>query len=323
MTGGQRALRILIIGSGWAASWHARLLAKHHRNVAIMFWGRSAEPTRALAAKYKGERVAGHWTEAVADERVGAVFITTPPDMHLDIAIAALHAGKDVIVEKPAFLDSGEFDAVEAAAARHGRQVLVAENYLYKPLFRAIREQIRSGVLGQVRFVTIDAVKRQAVDGWRADPARAGGGALFESGIHWVSFLDGLGLSIRRARAFFPDSPGGQERSVVFVAEYEEGAVGVLSHSWEVPGLLRGLRLSRVYGTRGSLLFESNGLFLLRGHRKLSFPGLSDMLGYRAMLADFVRALTTGTEPEFTIADARRCVEMIQNTYNTDREKHL
>ena len=101
------------------------------------------------------------------------------------------------------------------------------------------------------------------------------------------------------------------------MAEYEEGAVGVLTHSWEIPGLLRGLRLSRIYGTRGSLLFESNGLFLLRSHRRLWFPGLSDIQGYRAMLADFIRVLTRGAEPEFTIADARRCVELIQGTYTT------
>lgn len=286
-----------------------------------MFWGRSAGPVRVLAAKYKGGVVSGDRGEAVADERVDAVFITTPPDTHREIAVAALDAGKHVIVEKPAFIDSGEFDAVETAAARHGRQVLVAENYLYKPLLRAIRAHIRSGVLGQVRFVAIDAVKHQAADGWRADPARAGGGALMESGIHWVAFMDALGLSIRRAEAFFPDAPGGFERSVTLVVEYEEGAVGVLNHSWEIPGLLRGLRLSRIYGTRGSLLFESNGIFLLRGHRRLSFPGLSDMLGYRAMLADFVSALTKGVEPEFTIADARRCIELIQHTYRANREE--
>ena len=286
-----------------------------------MFWGRSAAPVRGLVAKYGGERVSGDWKETVLDERVDAVFITTPPHTHCEIAVAALDAGSHVIVEKPAFIESGEFDAVEAAAARHGRQVLVAENYLYKPLLRAIRAHIRSGVLGQVRFVAIDAVKHQSAEGWRADPARAGGGALMESGIHWVAFMDALGLSVRRAEAFFPDAPGGFERSVTLVVEYEEGAIGVLNHSWEVPGLLRGLRLSRIYGTRSSLLFESNGVFLLRGHRRLSFPGLSDMLGYRAMLADFVRVLKTGAEPQYTIADARRCIELIRHTYGTDKEQ--
>lgn len=316
----RRGLAVLIVGSGQAARCHAGLLARHHPGVSRLYWGRSPSPTRALAARFGGRRIEGSWDRAVRDERVDAVFITTPPDTHRDMAVAALEAGKHVIVEKPAFLTGAEFDAVEAAATRSGRQVLVAENYNYKPLLRAIRREIASGVLGQVRLILIDAVKRQVADGWRADPARAGGGALFESGIHWVSFMDHLGLSMRRARAWFPDAPGGMERSAVFVAEYDEGAVGVLSHSWEIPGLLRGLRLSRVYGTRGSLLFESNGLFLLRGHRRLSFPGLSDIQGYRAMLADFIKVLRTGTEPEYTIADARRCVELIQDTYNTYAE---
>ena len=309
---------ILIVGAGWAAGLHARLLAKHHREVDLHHWSRRTAPAQALAAKHGGECIGGEWADAVADERITAVFITTPPDTHLEIALAALGAGKDVIVEKPAFLDTAAFDAVERAVADSGRQVLVAENYLYKPLLGAIRRVVRSGALGQVRFVSIDAVKHQVATGWRADPARAGGGALFESGIHWVAMLDGIGLTIRSARAFFPDAPGGHERSVVFVAEYEEGATGVLTHSWEVPGLLRGLRLSRIYGTRSSLLFESNGLFVLRGHRRLSFPGLSDMLGYRAMLRDFVEALSTGGEPKFTLADARRCIAMINNVYTDD-----
>ena len=310
--------RILIVGAGWAAGLHARLLAKHHREVDLYHWSRRTAPAQALAAKHGGECIGGEWTDAVAEGRITAVFITTPPDTHREIALAALAAGKDVIVEKPAFLDVAEFDAVERAVADSGRQLLVAENYLYKPLLGAIRRVVRSGALGQVRFVSIDAVKHQVVTGWRADTARAGGGALFESGIHWVAMLDGIGLTIQSARAFFADAPGGHERSVVFVVEYEEGAVGVLTHSWEIPGLLRGVRLSRIYGTRSSLLFESNGLFLLRGHRHLSLPGLSDMLGYRAMLRDFVGALTTGREPEFTLADARRCIAMIQNVYMED-----
>ena len=136
MTASQPALRILIVGSGRAAGLHSRLLVKHHPNVSLMFCGRSAGPAQALAARYRGEVVSGDWTVAVADERADAVFITTPPDTHCDIAVAALDAGRHVIVEKPAFIDSGEFDAVEAAAVRHDRQVLVAENYLYKPLLR-------------------------------------------------------------------------------------------------------------------------------------------------------------------------------------------
>lgn len=314
-------LRILIVGAGQAAHLHAKLLSKHHPQIERSYWGRAAGRAKALATKYGGDVAVGSWQEAVADEGVDAVFVTTPPDTHRDMAVEALDAGKHVIVEKPAFLTSQQFDDVEAAAASAGRQVLVTENYYYKPLLKSILAVFDSGALGQVRLITINAVKRQIAEGWRADAAQAGGGALFEGGIHWVSFLASLGLTIRNVEGYFPDAPPGHERSTVFMAEYEEGAVGVLTYSWEIPSTLKGLRLSRIYGTRSSLLFESNGLFMLQGGRKLSFPGLSDIQGYKAMLADFVRVLTTGAQPGFTLADARRDVELIRKTY-TDYKEH-
>jgi predicted dehydrogenase len=308
---------ILIVGSGQAARLHAKLLSKHHPTVRLLHWGRSVDPTLALAREFGGRHLPHALEQAIADEGVDAVFITTPPDTHRDIAVEALGAGRHVLVEKPAFLNGDEFDEIEGAAAAAQRQVLVAENYYYKPLLRRIRAIIASGELGQVRLAVFNAVKRQHAEGWRADPARAGGGALFEGGIHWVSFMASLGLAVRRVEAYYPDAPPGHERSVVFVAEYDEGAVGVLAYSWEIPSTLKGLRLSRIYGTRSSLLFESNGIFLMRGgpRPRLWFPGLSDIQGYKAMLADFVRVLRSGGQPEFTLADGRRDVELILSTY--------
>jgi predicted dehydrogenase len=316
VSGANAAPGILFLGSGQAARLHSKLLRTRHPDVRRLYWGRSAGPAGDLARTFAGIHLEGAWRDRLADERVDAVFITTPPDTHRDMAVEALGAGKHVIVEKPAFLTSAEFDDVEAAAHRSARQVLVAENYFYKPLLRRVVRIIESGSLGQVRLILINAAKRQVAGGWRADPAQAGGGALFEGGIHWVSFLASLGLTIRSVRGHFPDAPAGHERTAVFVADYDEGAVGVLAYSWEIPGTLKGLRLSRIHGTRSSLLFESNGLFLLQGGRRLSFPGLSDIQGYKAMLADFVRVLKDGGEPEFTLADARRDVELIRTTYS-------
>ena len=282
-----------------------------------VFWGRATVRSQQLAEEFGGEAYQRSFGDAVEALDVDAVLITTPPDTHLDFTLEALGAGRHVIVEKPAFLDDGEFDRVEAAASAARRTVLVAENYFYKPLLRLLRRVIAGDTLGQIRLIEINAVKRQPVSGWRIDPARAGGGALFEGGIHWVSLMANLGLEIRAAHGYFPDAPPGYERSAVFVAEYLQGATGVLTYSWEIPGTLRGLRLSRIWGTRSSLLFESNGLFVVRGgaRPRLWAPGLLDIQGYRAMLADFLRALSTGGAPAFTLAAARRDVELVRSAY--------
>jgi len=268
-----------------------------------------------LTQRFDCEQLRGPWEDAVGSESIDAVFVTTPPDTHRAMALAALGARKHVIVEKPAFLERTDFDEVAAAAARADRQVLVAENYVYKPLLRYLRDAIHSGALGEVRLITIDAVKRQATEGWRADPARSGGGALFEGGVHWVSFLASLGLTIERVAGSLPDAPPGHERTALLTIEYAEGAAGVLAYSWEIPATLRGLRLSRIYGTKRSILFESNGLFALLGGRRLKVPGLRDIQGYRAMLADFLGVLTVGGDPLYGLGDARRDVELIRSAY--------
>lgn len=309
---------ILFVGSGAAVRIHSRTLRRHFPEVGRAYVSRSADRARAVARLHGGRACPDGWKAALADESLTTVFLTTPPDTHAGLALDALQAGKHVIVEKPAFLDMDEFRQVEEAAERAGRQVLVAENYFYKPVLGLLRRTIASGCLGQVRFVEINAVKRQPAEGWRQDPARSGGGALFEGGIHWVSFMAGLGLDIESVRGFFPGSPAGHERSAVFVAEYAQAATGVLTYSWEIPSTLRGLRLSRIWGTSGSVLFESHGLFVLRtgGRPRLFFPGVSDLQGYRAMMADFLRAMASGQPPLFTLRNARRDVALVQAAYN-------
>jgi predicted dehydrogenase len=308
---------LLFMGAGAAARIHSRVLAKHHPETRKCYISRSLPRAEALARQAGGSVYERGWEAAMQDPEIDVVVITTPPSTHLDLTLKALAAGKHVIVEKPAFLESEDFDWVEAAAARAERQVLVAENYHYKPLARRLRGLIESGELGQIRIVEINAVKQQHAEGWRLDPEMAGGGALFEGGIHWVSLMANLGLEVTGVRGFFPDAPAGHERSAVLAMEYAQGAVGVLTYSWEIPSTLRGLRLSRIWGTRGSLLFESNGLFAVRsgGVPRPFLPGLSDIQGYRTMMADFMRALVTGAPPDFTLQAARKDVELIRSAY--------
>jgi predicted dehydrogenase len=250
---------------------------------------------------------------------VDAAVITTPTAQHLPLTMQALAAEKDVIVEKPAFLHSTDVDVVEAAALASGRRVLVAENYAYKPLVDVLRRAIQAGDIGEVRYLTINALKFRRPGGWRDDEALAGGGALLEGGIHWINLLGGLGLTVEAIQGYRPGALEGTERSMLVVAQFEEGAVGTLHHAWDTPSLLRGLRISRIYGSRGSIAFESNGLFvLIRGrHSRLVIPTLRDIGGYRAMFADFIAGLVEGRQPRMTLAQARRDLELVEAVYRS------
>jgi UDP-N-acetylglucosamine 3-dehydrogenase len=316
-------LTLALLGCGNATTMHSRTLRKVDPTVRRAYASRDPERARAFAAKYGGAAAYGSYEAAIGDPAVDAVLIATPPASHLELTLAALEAGKHVIVEKPPFLRAADFDTVRAARDRAGRRVMVAENYYYKPLAEALRQVIASGDLGEIRILSVNALKHQAVSGWRDEAALSGGGALYEGGIHWVNFMTHLGLPVEGVDGF---RPGGvdehPDRTMVLVFRYAHGAVGTLYYSWEIGSPMKGLRLSALYGTEGTATFESNGIFLaVRGRRRrLRFPGL-DVAGYAGMFRDFLGALRANAEPRFDFDAAHRDLQLVEAAYRSlDRD---
>jgi UDP-N-acetylglucosamine 3-dehydrogenase len=306
-------LGVLFLGCGWATTMHSRTL-RTLGGVELLYASRDGARAEAFRQRYGGRRAFGSYEAAVDDAAAEVVFVATPTSTHRDLALLALRAGRHVIVEKPAFMHSSDVAVVRAAAAAAGRSVFVAENYFYKPLTRHLRGAIERGALGDVRFVTVNATKRQRSEGWRDDPALSGGGALFEAGVHWINFLANIGLVVDEVVAHRVGGGGGPDRSTLTVFKYHNGAVGTLAHSWELPAPFGGLRLSKVQGTRGAITFESNGLVYMGtgGARGFGVPALRDFLGYRAMFADFLGALRSDAPPQFTLELAQRDLFLLE-----------
>lgn len=307
-------IRIAFLGCGFAARLHSKTLSGFGDSVHRYYASRSAEKAAEYNQKYQGKGYFDSYEGAIQSPNVDVALVATPPVSHLELTLKALEAGKHVIVEKPPFFKSTDFDMVETAAKEAGRLVFIAENYFYKPSLLKLREIIQSGVIGDVLFIHLNALKLQKTENWRDDPALSGGGALFEGGIHWVNFMANLGLTVESVRGFHPASKSAIDKSVLAAFRYREGAVGTLLYSWEVPTVFKGLRISRVFGREGSVTFESNGIFIfVRGKKKkLVFPGLSDIAGYKAMFRDFFNSLQTGQEPQFTLQLARRDLQLIE-----------
>jgi len=318
-------LSLALLGCGAIARTHARTLTRFGSRVRLAFASREAARAEAYRRECRGFAAFPSYAAAMEAPDVDAVLVTTPPAQHRELVLAALQAGKHVIVEKPAFLRSSDADAVAAAAATAGRQVLVAENYAYKPITRTLCRLLDAGEIGALRLVRLSALKSQATQDWRGSAELAGGGALFEGGVHWVNLLGWLGGEIVEVHGHEPGAlgrSGGRselERTMLVVVRYASGAVGTLHHSWEAPARLKGLSFSQLVGERGTIVFESNGLcVLLNGKRKrLLLPGLRDIKGFRAMFDDFLTALATGAAPRMTLAAARRDLAVVEAAYRS------
>lgn len=321
----ERALRVAILGCGHAAELNGPVLRA--QGAECWYASRDLEKARHFASRFGGRGAFGSYREALTAAEIDAVLVATPPATHTELTLAALAAGKHVVVEKPPFLRSADFDPVESAARAAGRRVHVAENYHYKPVAKTLRRLLADRVIGDVLFVHVNALKKQTALGWRGEPAIAGGGPLFEGGIHWVSFMSHLGPVVNDVRGFAAGPMGGlpssvrsrDQRGVMVVFDYEGGAVGTLLFSWEARSALNGVHFSGVYGREGSIAFESNGLVVgVWGRKKrLIFPGVGDLVGRRAMWRDFLRSLTGGPEPEYDLAHARRDLERVERIYRS------
>ncbi|MBK9017273.1 MAG: Gfo/Idh/MocA family oxidoreductase [Saprospiraceae bacterium] len=313
-------IRMAFLGCGNITAKHGKRLQKF-ADVQCYYASRSEEKAKQFSAKLNGSGHFGSYQAAIASPEIDVVFIATPPADHLELALAAVRAGKHVILEKPPFFKSSDFDLVDAERQKTGVQVMVAENYFYKPLLRKLRETLAADLIGDLKFLFFNATKTQKTGDWRDDESTVGGGALFEGGIHWVNFMSNLGLDVQSVTGFLPQKKkeNSLERSMQVVMKYQDGPVGTLLYSWEVNALLKGLRLCRIYGSEGSITFEANGLFIfVRGKKwRLIFPGFSDIIGTNAMFRDFFVALRNGQEPAFNFALAKRDIVFIEAAYRT------
>ena len=319
-------VRIAFLGCGFITRVHSRHLKALGGAVAAGYASRDAARSLDYCRRFGGFGTWPHYEAAIDDPSVDAVVIAVPPRLHLDLTLRALAAGKHVLVEKPAFVTMDDYLAVRAARETARRIVLVGENDHYKPLAVTLRRLLREGAIGDMVFAHFTTIARRlkTADDWRNDERMAGGDAFFEEGIHWLHIAGSLGPSITSIHGYRPapsvEGPDRRVKSMLVSFRYDNGAVGSLFYSREVPSLFRGLRVSKLYGREGVISFESNGLALLargRGLPRLVFPGFRDIRGYQAMYRDFVRAIRTGATPEMDLDRAIEDQRLMDQVYSS------
>ncbi len=317
-------VHVAFLGCGFITAVHSGHLAALKPDVAFSYASREAARADAYCRRYGGIGKYSDYIAAIEDPRIDAVVIAVPPRLHLDLAVRALAAGKHVLVEKPAFPSIQDFNAVVEARDRARKIVLVGENDHYKPLAVTLRRLLAEGAIGDMVFAnfTTIAKKFKAADDWRNDESMAGGDAFFEEGIHWLHIANSLGPSITTIHGYRPApsraGPDRRVKSMMVAFEYDNGAVGSLYYSREIPSLFKGLRLSKLFGREGIITFESNGAFVLargRGLPRLIFPGFRDIRGYRAMYRDFVRAIREHRAPEMSLERAMADQRLMEAIY--------
>lgn len=180
------ALRWAIIGAGNIA--HKFVRDARRANADFVAVGSSAvERARAFAEEMDIPHF-GTYHDVLAREDVDAVYIATTHNFHVANALAALKAGKAVLVEKPIATSVVELQALRAAATEAGALVMEAMWSRFLPLYRIVRGIIDSGALGEISYVRAEHNKYlRGID--RMEKPELAGGASLDLGVYSASFI--------------------------------------------------------------------------------------------------------------------------------------
>jgi predicted dehydrogenase len=206
-------LKIAMVGHGFMGAAHSqgwrvapRFFDLPARPEMSLLVGRNAAGVSAAAEKWGWAEASTDWRSAVRRDDIDIVDIVTPGSSHVDIAIAALEAGKHVLCEKPLANSLAEAQAMTDAAERaadNGVLAMVGFTYRRVPAATFARDLVASGAIGQIRQVRAAYLQDWLVDpqvplAWRLQKHLAGSGALGDIGAHAIDlaqFISGQKLT--------------------------------------------------------------------------------------------------------------------------------
>jgi predicted dehydrogenase len=182
-------LRFAIVGCGLIGRKRAAALGQIPGASLVLTCDLDAARAAELARTVPGCRSTTDFTAAVADPAVDAVIVATLNASLAPVTLAAVQAGKPVLVEKPGALNAAQLRVIRDAAARTGARVRLGYNHRFHPALQRARDYLDRGALGPLMFLRARYGHggRKGYDReWRADPARSGGGELIDQGVHLI-----------------------------------------------------------------------------------------------------------------------------------------
>jgi predicted dehydrogenase len=179
-------LQFAIVGCGLIGRKRAAALAPGRLRYAC-----DLDATRAaeLATTCAGAVATTDFNQVLADPAVTAVIVATLNGSLAPLTLAAVRAGKHVLVEKPGALNAAQLRTVHAAAESANVRVRIGYNHRFHPALQQARELADAGVLGPMMFLRgrYGHGGRKGYDReWRADPQLSGGGELIDQGVHLI-----------------------------------------------------------------------------------------------------------------------------------------
>jgi len=320
-------MRVGIVGCGLIGGKRADAL-KGTGDTLVATFDLASDRAKALAAKHGAEACAS-LAELVA--KSDAVVVAATNDQLTPLSLAAVHAGKHVVVEKPAARSGKELEPLAALAREKGVVVKVGYNHRFHPAAQKARALLDGGECGDVMFIR----GRYGHGGrvgyekeWRADPAMSGGGELIDQGVHLIDlarwYLGAELVDVQgRAETYFWKMPVDDNAFLTLgTAARQVAHLQVSCTEW------KNMFSLEIYARRAKLHWEglggSYGPERLTHYMMTPAMGPPDAVAYEYApfdkswaleWADFARAVREGKRPCGDVEDALAALRVVDRIY--------
>ena len=194
-----KPIRVALIGTGYMGKCHAMA----YNNVRTVFpdlprielvWlcDREGEQTKATAENFGFAKHTQNWQDAVHDDSIDLVSVTTPNHLHAEISVAAAETGKHVWCEKPMAMALNDAIGMRDAVQKAGVASMVGYNYMHNPAVAQAKKLISDGRLGRVfafhgHFDEDYLANTNLPYTWRLQSSLTGSGAMGDMMSHLIS----------------------------------------------------------------------------------------------------------------------------------------
>ena len=302
---------------------------------------RNEDNVRAFAATHGVRHWFTDYRRLVEHEDVDVVIVSLPTGLHADVTIAASHAGKHALVEKPLDINLERADRMIGVSRANNTKLGVIFQMRFGSVARALKEAVDSGRLGRVFLAdAVDKSSRTAAyydsAAWRGTRALEGGGCLMTQSIHIIDLLQYMMGPVRSVmgRVATQVHDIEVEDTATAVVNFESGAIGIIESTSSVPTALKS-RLE-LHGERGTVVANAQyDKFLLwdvegdegavEVEESFELTDIDDPWAYpqtrhRVQLQDMVDAIREDRDPVLTGEDARVSLAIIMAIYESSRE---
>ena len=334
-----RTLRVGLIGGGGIAPHHIRAYIENPHVADVYVADTSHEVGTRLAEEFGiVKKTFTDYQELIADESVDLADICLPHHLHHPAALAALAAGKDVIVEKPPALTLAEFDEMIRAADVAGCKLFIALCQRMFPAHQRAKKLLEADEIGRPFLATVTVLGNEMgrlndPASWKGTYEKAGGGAMFDTGFHAVYMLQHFFGPATAATAvtkrLVATAENKADDTAMAALELPDGVLGAITVTYAATGS-PWEEERRLIGTDGIILIRDDpedemplvvmresAFFPVKVHR----PGQTNPWAIARTLDHFIDCIITDTAPEITLPEARDALATMLAIYQSGREE--